>query len=149
MKTLVCLLLVLTSCMTAKHPTFQSIYPLQPASSYVDFLDSNGRFISRQVTDYYVVYGDVRDKDYLQALLQEFARNHFDSTKMKMPISYELRFYRASEVADRESVAGETQGPDTNMQGVIASVFFDSNGHHQVVFNRHPISMVGQEGNPL
>jgi hypothetical protein len=125
----------LVSCFKPNHPTFQSIYPLEPNSTYVDLLDSNGKFESRQVTDYYIVYGSVEDKEYLYGLFKEFAASHFDLTQVRLPIKYEIRFYKISGAVTNNSAAYEKNQVNYKTEDCIASVFYSQDGHHQVVFN--------------
>jgi hypothetical protein len=127
-------LCLLASCFKPNHPTFQSIYPLKPQSTYVDFLDSNGRFESRRVTDYYVVYGNVGDTLYLSALLKEFAANHFDQSQLRTPTHYEMRFYRAFGVTKHNTSEIEQDPVNYKSEDCIASVFYHPDGHHEVVF---------------
>ena len=124
------------SCFKPNHPTFQSIYPLAPNSTYVDLLDSNGRFESRQVTDYYLVYGNVEDKQYLYGLFKEFAASHFDLSQIKLPIRYEMRFYKISGGVTNNSAVFEKNQVNYTNDDCIASVFYDEEGNHQVVFNK-------------
>ena len=133
---LLCCMVMLVACFKPNHPTFQSIYPLEPKSTYVDLLDSNGRFESRQVTDFYLVYGNVEDKQYLYNLFKEFAASHFDLTKIRLPIEYEMRFYKISGSVTNNSAVYEKNQVNYKTEDCIASVFYKQDGHHQVVFNQ-------------
>ena len=132
----ICSMCFFVYCFKPNHPTFQSIYPLSPTSTFVDLLDSNGKFESRQVTDYYIVYGNVDDKQYLYGLFKEFAASHFDMSQVRLPMKYEIRFYKISGHVTNNSAVYEKDHVNYRMEDCIASVFYDQHGDHQVVFNK-------------
>lgn len=131
----ICCMSLLCSCFRPNHPTFQSIYPLSPTSTYVDLLDSNGKFEYREVTDYYIVYGNVNDTQYLYGLFKEFAASHFDISQIKLPMKYEIRFYKISGHVTNISAIYEKDQVNYKEDDCIASVYYDEHGDHQVVFN--------------
>src|SRR5688572_21673029 len=132
----ICCTLFLSSCFKPNHPTFQSIYPLSPTSTYVDLLDSNGKFEFREATDYYIVYGNVDDKQYLFGLFKEFAASHFDMSQVRLPMKYEIRFYKISGHVTNNSAVYERNQVNYKAEDCIASVYYDQYGDHQVVFNK-------------
>lgn len=102
----------------------------------VDMLDSTGRFQSRQLTEFYLVYGNISDGTFMRRLLLEFAKSHFDTTLIKLPILYQLKFYQVSAKATINSVKFARNEAGYTEEDCFAVITFDEHGRHQITLSK-------------
>jgi hypothetical protein len=128
--------ILLSSCEGSK-PKEKDIYPLHPYRSILDFKDSIGNFTSRSIIDYYVVYGDASDTNYMKKLLIEYATRRFDSTVMKFPLYYNIEFYKRSSKTNKEYRESHSDLIDYHVKDHFATIHFVNGGNHWILFDRN------------